>query len=80
VPPRSCCAPDAQLAATPSAPSLRLLELFAYGTWSEYKGSELGSTPLNEAQTAKLKKLTVVSLASQSKKISYDVLKRELDM
>lgn len=60
---------------------MELLRLFAFGTWSDYKASSaLQAQALSEAQALKLKKLTVVSLAAQSKTIAYDVLLRELEM
>jgi len=71
----------AELASTSAAPVLELLRLFAFGTWSDYKASSaLQAQALSEAQALKLKKLTVVSLAAQSKTIAYDVLLRELEM
>ena len=71
-----------QLAGTAAASILELLKLFAYGTWSDYEASATlkAQQPLSEAQQTKLKKLTVVSLASQSKTIAYDTLLRELQM
>jgi hypothetical protein len=46
-PPRSTFTPSSlhsplQLAGTPDAPWLDLLELFAYGTWTDYKGKRKG--------------------------------------
>ena len=67
-----------QLAGTSAAPTLELLKLFAYGTWMDYKASESSLPALSAEQTKKLKKLTVVSLASQRKIVPYDVLMREL--
>jgi len=69
-----------ELAGTSSAGSLELLRVFAYGTWSDYKARAAELPPLSEAQAAKLKKLTVVALAAQSKMLSYDVLMRELEL
>ena len=70
-----------ELEGSPSASALELLKLFAYGTWREFRASPLAaSAPLSDAQATKLKKLTVVSIASQSKKLSYDVLQREVEM
>ena len=67
-----------QLAGTSAAPALELLKLFAYGTWMDYKASESSLPALSAEQTKKLKKLTVVSLASQRKNVAYNVLMREL--
>ena len=36
--------------------------------------------PLTEKQAAKLKKLSVVTLASQSKSLEYEVLMKELEV
>jgi len=69
-----------ELAGTSAAPTLELLKLFAYGTWMDYKASESSLPALSAEQTKKLKKLTVVSLASQRKIVPYDVLMRELGM
>lgn len=68
----------AQLDETEHVKSLRKLELFAYGKWSDYRDS-MGTgvhqyTELNELQTIKLKQLTIVSLAEQNK-----VCKRNLE-
>jgi len=71
----------AELGGTSAAATLELLRLFAFGTWGDYKASmTLRAEALSEAQVTKLKKLTVVSLASQSKTLAYDVLMRELEM
>ena len=69
-----------ELSGTPSSGSLELLRLFAYGTWSEYKARAAELPELSEAQTTKLKKLTIVALAAQSKTLAYDVLLRELEV
>ncbi|KAJ7217650.1 hypothetical protein B0H12DRAFT_1153486 [Mycena haematopus] len=45
--------------------SLALLELFAYRTYEDYMQNKDGFPPLNAPQTAKLKHLSIVSLASQ---------------
>lgn len=54
--------------------SLKTLELFAYGTWAEYRNSGGSDSQiyieLNEGQIIKLKQLTIVSLAEQNK-VSY---------
>ncbi|CAD6889994.1 unnamed protein product [Tilletia caries] len=62
------------------ASSYHLLELFAYGTYSDYlaasgSGSATASLPpLNEAQRAKLQRLTLVTLASQARVLDYGSL------
>jgi hypothetical protein len=51
--------------------SFKTLELFAYGTWGDYRNSGGVSSQtyveLNEVQTMKLKQLTIVSLAEKNK-------------
>jgi len=69
-----------ELAGTSSAPSLELLKVFAYGTWSDYVGRASELPALTKPQSLKLKKLTVVALASQSKMLEYDQLMRELEV
>ena len=68
------------LEGSPSAGSLELLRIFAYGTWSDYKERQAQLPALNEAQAAKLKKLTVVALAAQTKVLEYDVLMRGVEL
>ncbi|KAG8904688.1 hypothetical protein FRB99_001329 [Tulasnella sp. 403] len=68
------------------APYLELLKLFSYGTYEEYKGDYLVNThkdnlpPLNAAQLVKLKNLSIVSLASQSRILPYAQLRAYLDI
>lgn len=69
-----------QIAGTSHAPALELLKVFAYGTWSEYKAREAELPPLTEAQVRKLKKLSAVAFAAQSKTLGYDLLMRELQL
>ncbi|KAJ2032538.1 COP9 signalosome complex subunit 7a [Coemansia sp. S610] len=59
----------------------RLLELFSFGTLSEYKAIAVAAQlpELSERQLEKLKHLSLVSLASASKVLPYDDLIRELD-
>lgn len=77
---RALALTPSQLAGTSSAPSFELLKVFAYGTWSDYVGRASELPALTEAQSLKLKKLTVVALASQSKMLEYDQLMRELEV
>lgn len=69
-----------ELAGTSSAPSLELLKLFAYGTWTDYKRQAAQLPALSEAAATKLKMLSVVTLSTKSKIIAYDVLMRELEI
>lgn len=60
-----------QLDQSDHAKSLKTLELFAYGKWSDYRdtcgSSERTYINLNETQIIKLKQLTLVALAEQNK-------------
>jgi len=65
---------------TPNAPYLRLLTLFAYGTYRQYSENKGDYPDLTPAMKKKLRLLTVVSLATESKLIPYSRLQEELDM
>ena len=62
-----------QLCDTEHGRALKTLELFAYGKWGNYRDSRTKSEPtyidLNDAQSVKLKQLTIVALAEQNKVI-----------
>jgi len=60
--------------------SYRTLELFSYHTYRQYKENPDAYLELSEAQSRKLKLLTVVSLAEKSSELAYSVLMSELDM
>eukprot|EP00906_Rhabdomonas_costata_P024895 RCo035700 len=51
-----------------------LLALFAYGTYGEYKAQAARLPELGPAELGKLKQLTVLTMAAESRIISYDVL------
>ncbi|KAL9116125.1 MAG: hypothetical protein Q9227_000494 [Pyrenula ochraceoflavens] len=58
---------------------LTQLELFAWGTWAEYQTySDL--PPLNEAQTLKLRQLSLLSLAASPAPLTYPFLMKELHL
>ncbi|KAL5490798.1 hypothetical protein EMCRGX_G015982 [Ephydatia muelleri] len=57
-----------------------LLEIFAYGTYSDYKAQATALPPLTGPQTTKLKHLTIVTLAAKCWSIPYSTLLRELDI
>ena len=62
------------------AGSLSLLQLFAYGTWSQYKTqTTMETVSLSSAQQTKLKVLTVASMAAGQTCLSYDKLMEELE-
>ncbi|KAG2441640.1 hypothetical protein HXX76_003258 [Chlamydomonas incerta] len=69
-----------ELQGTDLAPHNALLQLFAYGTWSEYQANSASLPPLNEAQTLKLKQLTVASLAASEKVLPYSRLQSALSI
>ena len=56
------------------------LELFAYGTYNEYKLNSKEYLELTPTQLDKLKKLTIVSIAMESKIIPYENLMGTLDI
>mmetsp|Transcript_8923 Transcript_8923/g.15470 ORF Transcript_8923/g.15470 Transcript_8923/m.15470 type:complete len:304 (-) Transcript_8923:359-1270(-) len=62
------------------AAHFRLLEMFAYGTWPEYKLQAAQLPTLTSQQSMKLKQLTVVTLALAQKTIPYQLLQKELDI
>ena len=68
------------LAGTAQSASLELLKCFAYGTWKDYRAAAGALPALSAGQAAKLKKLSVVTLASRAKTIAYAALMRELEM
>ncbi|XP_064385414.1 COP9 signalosome complex subunit 7b-like [Halichondria panicea] len=62
------------------AKSARLLELFAYGTYTDYKNNAAILPSLTQTQLMKLKHLTIISLASKCPMIPYSTLLQELDI
>lgn len=69
-----------ELAEGANAAYLRLLNLFAYGTYPEYIANKESLPELSTVQQNKLKHLTIVSLASRMKCIPYSVLLKDLEM
>lgn len=77
------------LASSDAAPHLRLLEIFSYGTYQTYK-QESGLPALNEAQTLKLRQLSLATMAatvsntssdpSAPNNLSYGALQQELEL
>jgi len=57
-----------------------LLQLFSYKTYEDYIQHKDTLPPLNPAQTTKLKHLSIVSLASEQRILSYPRLMQSLDM
>ncbi|GLC36256.1 hypothetical protein PLESTB_000603200 [Pleodorina starrii] len=69
-----------ELQGTELAPHYALLQLFAYGTWSDYQANAGSLPPLSEQQVLKLKQLTVASLASSQKVLPYSQLQAALQI
>lgn len=61
-------------------PYWKLLQLFAFGTYADYKANAESLPALTQPQLTKLRHLTIVSLAAKSKYISYEVLLKELEI
>ncbi|KAF5026567.1 hypothetical protein F66182_1356 [Fusarium sp. NRRL 66182] len=58
---------------------LKLLQMFAYGTYSSYKSTQ-GLPELAEAQATKLRQLSLLSLARDRQNLSYSALQDALDL
>ncbi|GAA6061965.1 hypothetical protein JCM10212_005209 [Sporobolomyces blumeae] len=58
----------------------RLLELFAYGTWADYTAKRDAFPALKPEQETKLKQLTILSLASEARNLTYSTLLTSLDV
>ncbi|XP_076087068.1 COP9 signalosome complex subunit 7b-like [Mytilus galloprovincialis] len=69
-----------ELATGAHAQYFDLLNIFAYGTYSDYKERKGKLPDLTQAQMTKLRQLTIVSLATKTKHIPYSVLLQELDI
>ncbi|KAK9798162.1 hypothetical protein WJX73_002829 [Symbiochloris irregularis] len=69
-----------QLKGTDQAVAFALLELFAYGTIQDYRGAPERYGQLSEPQVNKMKQLTAVSLAGESKMIAYATLMQQLSL
>ncbi|XP_052211891.1 COP9 signalosome complex subunit 7b-like isoform X1 [Dreissena polymorpha] len=69
-----------ELATGPHQNYFALLNLFAYGTFKEYKEKKADLPELTPAMLNKLRHLTMVSLATKTKCIPYRVLLQELDI
>lgn len=65
---------------TEHAAYLALLELFAYGSYSQYVSQAEGLPELNAQQTLKLRQLSIVSIAREHKVIPYSLLHQALDV
>ncbi|EDW31614.1 GL11218 [Drosophila persimilis] len=64
----------------PDAKYYNTLNLFAYGTYKEYRANPGDYIELNPAMQKKLQHLTIVSLAIKTKSIPYALLQSELEI
>lgn len=69
-----------ELGVGPDSKALKTLNLFAYGTYKDYTSKPSDYLELTPAQRKKLQHLTIVTLATQSKCLSYSELQKELDI
>jgi len=60
--------------------SYALLQVFAYRTYHDYLQNPAQFPPLNQAQTTKLKHLSIVSMAAEKRILPYAQLMSALDM
>ncbi|MCJ8745010.1 hypothetical protein PDJAM_G00125350 [Pangasius djambal] len=58
----------------------KLLDVFAYGTYHDYKAIKDTLPPLSVAQENKLRYLTIASLVANTQCIPYSVLQKALDV
>lgn len=63
-----------------TASYFRLFNLFAYGTYNDYKEQKDALPEITPFQLLKLRHLTLVSIATKQKCIPYTLLSRELDL
>ncbi|KAL6236199.1 CSN complex subunit 7 [Aspergillus navahoensis] len=76
--------PAIQALRSPDTPAelqsyLTLLEIFAWGTWQDYQRTP-NLPPLSEEQARKLRLLTLLSLASTIKPLTYEALMTSLSL
>ncbi|KAF2091257.1 hypothetical protein K490DRAFT_33190 [Saccharata proteae CBS 121410] len=62
------------------AAHLRLLEIFAWGTWADYQADQTSLPPLSLIQTQKLKLLSLLPLASSPANLTYPSLTAALSL
>merc|ERR1712226_124834 len=60
--------------------TINLLRLFAFGTYRQFLAEKASMPQLSQRMEKKLKLLTLASLATQSRTISYEKLKFELEV
>ncbi|XP_017561532.1 COP9 signalosome complex subunit 7a [Colossoma macropomum] len=69
-----------ELETGPHAPVYQLLNLFAYGTYSDYKERAASLPELTPSQKNKLRHLSIISLASNLKCLPYSLLLQQLEL
>lgn len=69
-----------QLKDTPHANYVNTLHLFAYGTYKEYLEQKDSLIELTDAMRKKLKHLTIITMAINSKCLAYSDLMTQLDI
>ncbi|KAG5856250.1 hypothetical protein ANANG_G00006050 [Anguilla anguilla] len=69
-----------ELETGPHAPVYQLLNLFAYGTYCDYKERAASLPELTPAQKNKLRHLSIISLASNLKCLPYSLLLQQLEL
>jgi COP9 signalosome complex subunit 7 len=62
------------------AKHLKLLEIFAWGTWADYQGNAKELPPLSNAQQQKLQFLSLLPLARSHKPLTYSTLQKSLSI
>jgi len=60
--------------------SFNTLELFAYGSYSDYKNQPEKYLELNEMEQTKLRQLSIITIGNQNKIIPYSTLQNELHL
>ena len=68
------------LISTPHEKYIKLLKLFSFGTLSDYRAESAQLPDLTERMLSKLKLLTLVSLASESKRLKYSTVMERLEI
>ena len=68
------------LASTPDEKYLKLLRLFAFGTLFDYRADPASFPELTDRMLSKLKLLSLVSLASESKRLKYSTVMERLEI
>ena len=68
------------LKSTDQANQLRLLEIFAYGTYSDYKKEASSLPPMTPPKKTKLRQISLFSLARKASVVPYDAIGEALEV